>query len=260
MEHVKLSAIVLAKNEESSIEKCLHSLKLCDEVLVIDDHSSDRTAEIAKKCGAEVFKHDMKSDFAAQRNFGASKARGEWLLYVDADEVVSEELAKEIYSVLHSKESPSNDSYYIRRRDVFWNHELRYGETMKARNKGIIRMMKKESGAWHGTVHEEFIPVSKPGTLQAHMLHYPHQSIRIFLREINLYSSQRAREMLKKHSTVNTFQLIAYPMGKFLLTYFIYLGFLDGAAGFAYSFLMSFHSFMVRAKLYQYAVIGTEST
>ncbi len=93
---MKLSAVVLTKNEEKNIKECISLLKFCNEVVVIDDYSEDSTVEFARKLGAKVYQRILENDFAAQRNFGLTRAKGEWVLFVDVDERISSTLAKEI--------------------------------------------------------------------------------------------------------------------------------------------------------------------
>jgi glycosyltransferase involved in cell wall biosynthesis len=253
---MRISAVVLAKDEEKIIKRCLDSLSFCDEIIVIvDDTLNIRIFEVLNKyTNIVVYKRKLNDDFAAQRNFGLEKAKGEWTLFVDADEIVSEELKKEIINTVNIK----NSAYYIKRRDWFWGRELRYGETQKARNKGLIRLVKKNSGIWKGRVHEEFIPDSKSLTLNNFIEHYPHQTIKEFLQSINFYSTLRSRELFHQKKSTNVFEIVLFPFGKFILNYFLYLGLLDGAEGFVYAFMMSLHSFLVRAKLYQYWKINYE--
>src|SRR3990167_2567557 len=91
-----ISAVILTHNDESTIDRTLESVSWCDEVIVVDDDSTDETVSIAKKFGAEVYSQTLNGDFSLQRNFGLTKAKGEWVLYVDSDEVVTTELGKEI--------------------------------------------------------------------------------------------------------------------------------------------------------------------
>jgi hypothetical protein len=142
-------------------------------------------------------------------------------------------------------------AYYIRRRDFFLGKELRFGETQKVRNKGIIRLVKKNSGEWMGNVHEVFYTAARTSLMDGYITHYPHPSVKDFLNDINTYSSLRAKELYNHGKKTSILEIILYPFAKFLLNYFLYLGFLDGAIGFMYAFIMSFHSFLVRAKLYQ---------
>lgn len=253
MEKLRISAVVLCKNEGTILDRCLKSLSFCDEIIVIDDFSEDSSAQIAKKYNARVFQKNLEEHFADQRNFGLEKTNHEWVIFVDADEEITPELAEEITSLLSTDISFS--AFYIKRRDYFWNTEVKYGEVAQARRVGFIRLVKKGKGHWQGKVHEVFITKGTIGQLNHFINHFPHPTITDFLKDINIYSSLRAQELRTQRKKTNIFEIITYPVGKFIWTYFLNRGFADGAAGFAYSFFMSFHSFLVRAKLYQYTEV-----
>ena len=240
----------------------MKSVAFCDEIIIVDDLSTDNTIDIIQNSKLktqfnseiQIFKHDSKDNFANQRNWAMGKAKNDWVLFVDADEIISPELKSEIESSVVSRQS-SVCAYYIKRRDFWWGRELRYGEVAKARSKGIIRLVKKGSGGWQGAVHEEFITDLSVGQMEGFLNHYPHPTLKEFIQDINRYSTIRARELKKQGKRGSILLILLYPTAKFILTYFIYLGFLDGSAGFAYAFLMSFHSFLVRAKLFQFTRI-----
>ncbi|OGK25247.1 hypothetical protein A3F58_01770 [Candidatus Roizmanbacteria bacterium RIFCSPHIGHO2_12_FULL_37_9b] len=255
---INISAVILTKNEEKNIERAIKSVKFCDEIVVVDDFSSDDTVKKARKLGANIFQRRLKDDFAAQRNFATEKVKGEWVLFVDADEEISSELRNEILKLVQDDKG-STVAYYIKRRDFWWGRELRHGETKKIRQRGLIRLVRKNSGYWEGKVHEEYKIKSqklKVKSLKNFLNHYPHPTVKEFIKEINLYSTLRAKELFEHGKNTNIFEIFLYPLGKFLLTYFIKLGFLDGPGGFVYAFFMSFHSFLVRAKLYQYRLFS----
>ena len=255
---MKLSTVILTKNEEKNIERCLKSLDFCDEIIIVDDYSSDKTlekiktlkSEIGNKSKIEVYQRNLNGDFAAQRNFGMEKASGEWVLFVDADEEVNENLKLEIRNLKLEKKIAA---YYIKRRDWFWGREVRFGEVGQIRQRGLIRLIRKGLGKWEGKAHEELKVKNqklKVGRLKNYLNHYPHPTIKEFLKEINFYSSLRADELFQQGKRTNIFEIVLFPLGKFFLNYFLRLGFLDGAVGFVYAFMMSFHSFLVRGKLY----------
>lgn len=248
---MKISAIILTKNEEKRIEKTITSLSFCDEVIVIDDVSTDGTVKRAKEMGAVVYIHEKEKTFSGQRNFAMDAARNEWVLFVDADEEVSDELRDEI---LRLKDDATSTAYALPRRDFFWGHEMKYGEIKKVREEGIVRLMKKGSGVWVGLVHERFVSSQKVVKLNGFLNHYSHDSVTSFIEDVNSYSTIRAEELFATGTKVSGLELILYPFGKFIYTYFILRGVLDGPAGFVYSFVMSFHSFLVRAKLHTHYV------
>lgn len=244
--HMKLSAIVIAKNEKDNIVRCLQSLSFADEIVVVDNNSTDATAEMARYLKAKVITCTIEHNFSALRTVGMNYASGDWLLYIDADEVVSEELKKSIHEAIKKN---TKQVYYIKRRDNWWGRQLKYGEVATAYNQGIIRLVKKGSGSWKHLVHEAFNSKFNSETLDGYIDHYPHPDIAHFIESVNLYSSIRAKELYEAGVRSNVFSLIFYPFGKFMYTYIGKGGFLDGAAGFVYSFMMSFHSFLVRSKL-----------
>ncbi|MEK7502101.1 MAG: glycosyltransferase family 2 protein, partial [Patescibacteria group bacterium] len=189
-----ISAVVLTKNEEKNIVDCLESLSWCDEIIVVDDNSEDRTAEISKKFSAKVFIRNLNSDFSKQRNFGLEKASGDWILFVDADERVTPLLRKEI---IQSTNNPINqyDGFYIKRKDFMWEKELKYGETG---NVVLLRLARENKGEWEGKVHEEWKVKGSVGEFKNSILHYPHPTISEFLKEINYYTDIRAKELFEK--------------------------------------------------------------
>ena len=245
---MNISAVILTKNNQNTLERTLKSVSFAKELLIIDDNSTDNTINLAKKYGARVLNRKLNNNFSPQRNFGLREAKEEWILFIDADEVLREELIKEIKQL-----SESNfESFYIKRRDIFWGRVLKYGELRSAYRQGILRLIKKNSGEWEGQVHERFVTKKSTGYLKGFINHYSHNSIKEFIMDINNYSTIRAKELHKKGLKTNVFQILFYPIVKFKINYIFKFGFLDGVPGFIYSFMMSFHSFLVRAKLYQY--------
>jgi glycosyltransferase involved in cell wall biosynthesis len=240
-----ISAVVLAKNEEGNIGECLKSLAWADEILVINDGSTDKTSEIAEKLGAKVIIHPLNNDYSAQRNFGLEKANGEWILFIDADERVSPKLAEEIKNKIANKQDI--DGYFLKREDTLFGKVLKHGETAGVR---LLRLGKKEAGKWKGKVHETWKIEGEVMELENPLEHYPHPAISEFLEQINVYSTLRAQELYDQGVKTNLFFILAYTKGKFLQDYFLKLGFLDGMPGLIVALLMSFHSFLVRSKLY----------
>lgn len=242
-----ISAVVLTKNEEKNIVDCLELLVWCDEIVVVDDSSEDRTLEIAQKMGAKVFVHALEDDFSKQRNFGLQQAQNDWVLFVDADERVSPELAREIKYQIANRKNNDINGFYVKRVDFLWGRELKHGETG---NMKLLRLARKDAGAWEGAVHEKWRIKGKVGELKNPLLHYPHQTISEFLREINFYTDLRAKELYMSDIPIYWTSIILYPKAKFIYNYFIKMGFLDGIPGFIFALFMSFHSFLVRGKLW----------
>lgn len=244
-----ISAVLLTKNEEKNIEECLKTLSWCDEMVIIDDNSEDRTVELAKKIGATFYIHSLNNDFSTQRNFGLSKAKNEWVLFVDADERITKDLQDEILLSISSQNllKQKMRGFYIKRKDFMWGRELKHGETGNIK---LLRLAKKNAGKWEEKVHEKWNIRGKIGELKNPILHYPHQLISEFLKEINFYTDLRAKELYERGEKANILSIILYPKVKFIVNYIFKRGFLDGIFGFIYAIMMSFHSFLVRSKLW----------
>ncbi|MDO8621281.1 MAG: glycosyltransferase family 2 protein [Candidatus Levybacteria bacterium] len=243
------SAVVLTKNEENNIIDCLESLSWCDEIIVVDDFSQDRTIEIInslKNKKIAVFRHALNENYSKQRNFGLSKAKYEWILFVDADERIPLSLRDEILKATSRRDN--YDGYFIKRKDFIWGKELRYGETGNIK---LLRLVKKGKGEWSGHVHERWETEGAVGQLNFSLMHYPHQTITEFLREINFYTEIKAKELFDSGIKTSWLSIILYPKAKFILNYFLRLGFLDGIQGLIVAIFMSFHSFLVRSKLWK---------
>lgn len=240
-----ISAVVLSHNDVSTIGETLKSLSWADEIIIVDDNSTDETALRAKKVGAKVFLRALGGDFASQRNFGLTKARGEWVLFVDSDEVVSPALAHEVKT---RTKDPGIAGYYIARRDILWGKTLAHGEVGGIR---LLRLAKKDAGRWVRPVHEVWEIAGKTGELTHPLLHSPHPDVAQFLSHIDRYSTINANYFYAQHKHTQPWQIVVYPVAKFFLNYVWRLGFLDGMQGAIVAIMMSFHSFLTRAKLYQ---------
>lgn len=246
-----LTGIVLAHNEEKNIKSCLSSLSFCNEILVIDDFSFDKTATLARKEKAKVYKHKLNSDFSSQRNWALRKASNMWVLFLDADERVSKSLSKEIQTILNY---PQNyDGFYLRRIDTLWGKQLKYGEVgpFGAFGRGkLLRLARKDKGIWKRHVHEEWDIKGNVGSLEYPILHYPHQTLSEFIDDISKRIKIHASELLKEGKDVNIVKIICWPFGKLIFNQILKFGFMDGPHGFVVAMMMSFHSFLSWSELW----------
>ena len=238
----KLSAVILARNEEKNISKVVNNLSFCDEVLIIDDCSIDGTSKVAKKLGAKIYIKKLNNNFSSQRNFGLKKAKNDWVLFVDADERATNGLKSEIKEVL---KNPIFEGYKIRRRDYF-HGELK-GSEFGANY--LLRLGKKGSGKWKRNVHE-YWDIQNFGFLKSELAHNPHRSLEEFVRKINFYSKLHAESLSREGKYLNVARIIINPVGKFIYNFIFKLGFLDGTKGFVLIMLMSFHSFLAWSNLW----------
>ena len=148
---VKISALILAKNEERNIKACIETLSFVDDILVIDDFSTDKTKAIAEKLGARVIQHSMNGDWGAQQTFAIQNAKYEWVLFVDADERISDPLAKEIRSVVETGEQKA---YWIKRENRFYHHHATHGVL---RPDYVNRLFPAKGSYVEGYVHPQII-------------------------------------------------------------------------------------------------------
>ncbi|OGC98278.1 hypothetical protein A2634_03995 [Candidatus Amesbacteria bacterium RIFCSPHIGHO2_01_FULL_48_32] len=238
-----LTAVVLARNEAQILPRSLKSLKFCDAILVIDDNSTDNTIQVAQKYKVKVVSHALAGNFASQRNFALSQIKSGWALFVDADEVVTPNLAEEISKEL---KNPLFHAYFLKREDVMWGKRLKAGDSRAS----LIRLGRIGMGRWTGKVHETWVIEGRVGELKNLLTHYPHPSLYKFLSKINFYSSLRAQELRELGQKSSLAQIIFYPILKFLHLGIWKLGFADGTAGFICAMVMAFHTFLTRGKLY----------
>jgi glycosyltransferase involved in cell wall biosynthesis len=238
-----LTSVIIARNEEKNISRCLKSVSWSNEIILVDDYSTDNTTKIAKKYNAKIYKRHLNNDFSAQRNFGLSKSKGDWILFVDADEVVTKSLEKEIKKEI-KKENKFN-GFYVKRVDYFLGKKIHHGEMGKLI---FLRLAKKGTGKWTRKVHEQWKIKGRKKILTNPLLHYPEKTIHQFIDKINYYSNIHSAENKNENKRVNVFKIITYPLAKFIKNYFFRLGFLDREEGLILAVLMSFHSFLSWSK------------
>jgi len=240
-----ISAVILTKNAEKTIKDCLRSVAFCSERIVIDDQSTDKTVEIAKKLNANVYIRRLDDDFAGQRNYGLSKAKSQWVLFVDDDEKISPKLKKEILGEI-GKNLNHIKGFYFKRKDRFLGFWLNYGETSRVR---LIRLAKRKAGQWQGKVHEIWQIKGENKYLKSPLLHMRDFGIGEFIERLNGYARLHSLELYHQGRKEFWFKIFVFPPAKFIYNYFICLGFLDGFPGLAMAWLMSWHSLLVRIRL-----------
>ncbi len=260
---VKISAVVLANGDLDKIIDCLDGLKWCNEIIVIHDVVENKVLRIIKNKKFRfddsqikikgkklmIFKRRLDNNFAEQRNFGLKKASNEWVFFVDNDEVVTDELREEIKIKLNDKNILNKFSgFYLKRKDFFLGKWLNYGETGNIK---LLRLARKNMGRWEGRVHEVWKIKGKMGELDNPLKHFPHKNISSFLQKINWYTDIVAQYWKEEKRKIGFWEIVIFPAGKFLQNYFFRLGILDGIQGLIFAIIMSFHSFLARAKLWQ---------
>lgn len=186
-------------------------------------------------------------DFSEARNRLLSSAQTDWVLFIDQDEVITPALAHEIKTVLGSRKANYVSAFRLKRQDRFLGRVLKYGETGNA---SFIRLAKSDWGRWRGAVHETWEGRGPTPTLHTPLLHSPHPTLSSFVAKLDHYSTLAAAERYAQHRHPSLLSLISYPFAKFVLNYFVKLGFLDGVPGLIHALMMSWHSYLTHAKLY----------
>ena len=239
-----LTAIVLVHDESDCLPKCLQSLDFADEIIAIVDNPTPAVTSILKSAKIRTIHHALNGDFASHRNFALTQISSEWVLFVDADEIVSTQLAQKISFAI---QKPEVNGYLIHRVDYMWGHRLKYGDLSSVY---LLRLARTNSGIWVGRVHETWQITGQVESIDADLIHTPHPSMADFLHTINSYSSIRARELYDSHITSSIWQIIFFPIAKFIYLWLFRQGIRDGIYGLIHALTMSFYSFLVRGKLY----------
>ncbi len=247
-----ISAIIIAKNEEKKIKDCLSSIKkLCDEVILVDSGSEDKTLEIAKKFEAHVYKSET-NNFSRLRNEGLKHAKGVWVLYIDADERITPELAEEILEKIKDEGSGGSNifAYAIPRRNFILGKELKYGGWWPDY---VKRLFKKEKlKKWVGELHEEPIFDGNLGLLKNPLLHIKHDNLEDMVVKTNAWSEIEAKLMYKaRHPKMNIFRFCSAVFREFWLRFIKEKAFLDGKVGIIYAVYQVYSKFFSYAKLWE---------
>jgi glycosyltransferase involved in cell wall biosynthesis len=259
----KITAVILTKNEENMIADCIDSVSFCDEVIVIDSNSTDRTFDIAKKMNAKVYETDL-ADFAKRRELGMIKAKSNWILYVDADERVSSSLRENIQFQIFPIKSGSRMentigtnvkyqmksqivAYRIKRKNFYFgNHEWPQIETLER------LFYKKALKGWKGVIHESAVFVGEIGELDGYLLHYTHRDLSSMLVKTIEWSAVEAKLRFDAdHPKVVWWRFIRVMLTSFINSYIKQKGYKAGIVGLLESIYQAFSIFITYARLWE---------
>jgi glycosyltransferase involved in cell wall biosynthesis len=226
---MKISATIITLNEERNLPRALESLQsVADEVVVVDSGSTDRTREIAERSGARFITHAWES-YTNQKNFAASQAQHDWILSLDADEALSAELAKELQQ-LKQRDPGETAGFAMPRLARFRGRWIRHSGWYPDRK---LRLYDRRRGVWVGShVHEHVETEGTIRPLKRDLLHFPADSREEQLQSIDRYTTLAARQAQEEDERLILLKLLVFPGWKFVESYFLRLGLLDGAAGF----------------------------
>ena len=250
----RLSVVIAVKNEEANIKDCLESVRWADEIVIVDDVSSDRTVEICKGYTKNIFSNDSHGDFHGNKNLGLEKANGEWILSLDADERIDDKLAEEIRMAINN--SGNNKGYYILRRNYFLGKWIKGCGWWPDR---IIRLFRKGVTTWPLEILYNDAPQINDkdivGYLKNPMIHYSYRSLKQYFEKFNLYTSMIAEKKYAKGVRINgmNFSICFFirPLVSFIRKYILYKGFLDGFRGLFICFSSALVIFTSYAKLWE---------
>ncbi len=231
---IRLSAVIIAHNEAALIEDCLRSIAgVADEIVLVDDGSTDATAALARLMGARVLTRSFDTA-ARQMNFGIQSARGDWILIIDADERLSAELADEIRQTLDDPEP--YQAYYFPRRNIVFGRWLRHGGNYPDYNSARLF---RRGWAWFEDepVHARLLLQGSAGYLRGQLLHLTAPNLERYLGKFNAYTSFEA-ERMQRHGVRYSFPRMAgHALYHLLRHLLVQAAFLDGAEGLQYVFL-----------------------
>lgn len=243
-----LSVYMITYNNIATVERAIQSvLDLKDELVIVDSHSTDGTTEIASKYADKLY-HLETTSLKEKYQFAQDKCTHDWVLFIDADEWLSEELKREIREVVSGQSKEDYDGFIIHRKNFYLGREIKYGGWYPDRE---IRLYKKEKGRWEGGLHAKVVVHGKVGKLKNFYLHTPYLSLGHQIITINRYSEAFARDQFDSNVKFSLFQMVSRPFFRFLRDYFLKMGFLDGVPGLIIAVSTSYYVFMKQAKLWE---------
>lgn len=229
-----ISIATIGHNEQKNLQRCLESVKWANEIVYVDCQSTDKSIEIAKKYTQKIFSRENTRNLNINKQFAIDNCKSDWVLLLDPDEVVPEMLKTEILKTINL--SNAADGYLIDRRNFYFGHWLRFGGKYPDRQLRLFRNGKARFACID--VHERITVTGKVLKLKNHLKHYPYNSSDDILRKINFYPYLKAEKFIRKNKKVS----MLTPALKFMINYFLKLGFLDGSCGFTAALTDAFSS------------------
>ena len=244
---VKISAVIIAFNEEDKIADAINSVKWADEILLVDSESTDRTNEISGKLGAKVITQKWLG-FSKQKQFAVDNAENDWIFSLDADEVVSEELRDEILKLKNSENLA--DGYKIPRLSFYLDRPIRHGGWYPDWQ---IRFFNRQQGKWKDVLIHESVEIDgKVEKLSGDILHYSVENMAHHHRMIGeRYAPLAAEQMFLRGRKTSPLKIATAGLTAFLQTYILKAGFLDGFAGFCIARFAAHHAFLKHLLLWE---------
>lgn len=245
---MKLSAVISTYNSASVLEDCLKSLKFADEIVVVDHKSLDDTVKIARKYTKHIYSQvNNPQEIDLQKNFGFEKAKGDWILSIDADERVSDELAKEIRRNIDSEAGFS--AYRMPRKNIIFNKWIEHSIWWPDYQ---LRLFKKNKGKYtKAKVHQDIEIDGTIGELLEPLEHQNYQSISQYITKMDQYTENEANSYVSQNIHFLWIDIVRMPISDFLKTFFLQEGYKDGLHGLVLSVLQGFYMFLVITKVWE---------
>lgn len=249
-----ISLVIIALNEEAHIERCILSAPFVDDVVVVDSFSTDRTVEIAERAGARVFQEKWRG-FGPQKAFAASQAKNPWIISLDADEALSPELGAEI--IEEFAELDPEAGYLFPRKSFHLGRWIGYGGWYPDYQ---LRLFNKDKSQWNSAALHEKVEVKRKIAMKGPMLHWVFDSLSDQVVTNDRYSTLGAEQLHKAGKKFSLFKLLTKPVSKFIETYFVKRGFLDGMPGFIIAVSASYSIFLRYAKMWELQRVRKKSS
>ena len=241
-----LSVVIIAFNEENNILRCLNSIKpVADEIVVVDSMSTDRTAEICRSFGCSVVQR-VFDGYGTQKQFAVDQATNDWVLSVDADEILSKDLQNELNLLFHPGSGILYSAYQIPFAFFYLGRILKHSGVG---NEFHLRLFDRTKGGFTSVpVHEGIEVKGKTGRLKGKIIHHSYRDISHHIEKLNIYTSRAAEGYIARGRSFSKLWLrLKFPL-TFFSVYLLKGGFLDGYPGFVWSFLAAFYSTLKVAK------------
>jgi len=251
---IPVSGLLIIKNEETYLERALQSLLWCDEIVVIDAFSTDRSVEICKDATAPwatKIKFIQKEwlGFSAQRNFAMTQAKNNWVFFLDGDEACSPELAKDIQTLFADSDKLGDFQFKVRRQEFFLKKPIHYGIWNPSYH---VRLFQKQGVEFVGEVHEGVKSKWETKKIDAPIIHVEDLRMERFLTKLNHYTTLQAKADFERGMRTNFFKIFAAFPAMFYKNYIYYQSYRDGRAGFIISILEGISRTVRHLKVWQF--------
>ena len=251
----KLSVIVITRNEERNLADCLETTNWADEIVVVDSASQDKTIEIAHRYTQKVYVRPWDG-YAAAKNFALQQCTGDWVLWIDADERLTTELANEIQALV-KKEDNSFAAFEFPRKAFFLGRWIKHCGWYPGY---VVRLFRRSAGSFSNSKVHEYLQVEgNVGRLRNDLLHYTDPNLWHYFEKFNRYTTLAAEGLAEDGSSFSLTQVTIRPAWLFIRMYVIKRGFLDGLEGFILSVLSSCYVFTKYAKLWELTIRNKRS-